>query len=92
MDNQTIYDEVIKEIVKLKDSMQFIFATHNANIPVLGESEKVVACNFEDSSKIEIIEGSIDTPVIQKSIVSIMEGGKEAFTRRKDIYNIWNIK
>ena len=87
-----IYDEVIKEIVNLKDSMQFIFATHNANIPVLGESEKVVACNFEDSSKIEIIEGSIDTPVIQKSIVSIMEGGKEAFTRRKDIYNIWNIK
>lgn len=92
LDNQTIYDEVIKEIVNLKDSMQFIFATHNANIPVLGESEKVVACNFEDSSKIEIIEGSIDTPVIQKSIVSIMEGGKEAFTRRKDIYNIWNIK
>ena len=92
LDNQTIYDEVIKEIVNLKDSMQFVFATHNANIPVLGESEKVVACNFEDSSKIEIIEGSIDTPVIQKSIVSIMEGGKEAFTRRKDIYNIWNIK
>lgn len=63
-----------------------------ANIPVLGDSEKVVACNFEDSSKIEIVEGSIDTPAIQKSIVSIMEGGEEAFNRRKDIYNIWRIK
>lgn len=92
LDNQTIYDEVIKEIVKLKKDMQFIFATHNANIPVLGDSEKVVACNFEDSSKIEIVEGSIDTPDIQKSIVSIMEGGEEAFNRRKDIYNIWKIK
>lgn len=92
LDNQTIYDEVIKEIVKLKTDMQFIFATHNANIPVLGDSEKVVACNFEDSSKIEIVEGSIDTPAIQKSIVSIMEGGEEAFNRRKDIYNIWRIK
>lgn len=92
LDNQTIYDEVIKEIVKLKTDMQFIFATHNANIPVLGDSEKVVACNFEDSSKIEIVQGSIDTPAIQKSIVSIMEGGEEAFNRRKDIYNIWRIK
>lgn len=92
LDNQTIYDEVIKEVVKLKTDMQFIFATHNANIPVLGDSEKVVACKFEDSSKIEIIEGSIDTPAIQKSIVSIMEGGEEAFNRRKNIYNIWRIK
>lgn len=91
LDNQTIYEEVIKEIISLKNDMQFIFATHNANIPVLGESEKVVACKFEDSSKIEIIEGSIDQPNIQKSIVSIMEGGKEAFNRRKDIYNIWKI-
>lgn len=86
LDNQTIYDEVIKEIINLKNNMQFVFATHNANIPVLGESEKVVACNFEDSSMIDIIEGSIDTPIIQKSIVSIMEGGKEAFSRRKNIY------
>lgn len=92
LDNQTIYDEVIKEIVNLKPNMQFLFATHNANIPVLGESEKVIACNFEESSKINIVEGSIDTPSIQKSIVSIMEGGEEAFNRRKDIYNIWKIK
>lgn len=92
MDNQTIYDEVIKEIVNLKPNMQFLFATHNANIPVLGESEKVIACNFEESSKINIVEGSIDTPSIQKSIVSIMEGGEEAFNRRKAIYNIWKIK
>lgn len=92
LDNQTIYDEVIREIINLKANMQFIFATHNANIPVLGESEKVIACNFEDPSKIDIVEGSIDTPSIQKSIVSIMEGGEEAFNRRKDIYNIWKIK
>ena len=91
LDNQTIYDEVIKEIIRLKREMQFVFATHNANIPVLGESEKVVACDFDDSAKIEIIEGSIDSPIVQKSIVSIMEGGKEAFNRRKEIYNIWKL-
>ncbi|MBF4427131.1 ATP-binding protein, partial [Vibrio anguillarum] len=32
LDNQTIYDDVIKLIRDLKPSTQFIFATHNANI------------------------------------------------------------
>ena len=88
LDNQTIYDEVIKEILKLKGHMQFIFATHNANIPVLGDSEKVVVCEYAEN-KITVNQGSIDTPDIQKAIVSIMEGGLEAFNRRKKIYNIW---
>ena len=91
LDNQTIYEEVIMEIIKLKPQMQFIFATHNANIPVLGESEKVVACDFENGESIELKDGSIDTPDIQKAIVGIMEGGKTAFNRRRDIYNIWKI-
>ena len=89
MDNQTIYEEVIREIIKLKGQMQFIFATHNANIPVLGDSEHIVACSFDDSTKINMQMGSIDVPTIQKSIVNIMEGGKDAFNKRKYIYNIW---
>lgn len=44
LNNQTIYDDVIKLIRKLKPSAQFIFATHNANIPVLGDAEQVIAC------------------------------------------------
>ncbi len=88
LDNQTIYDEVIKEILKLKEHMQFIFATHNANIPVLGDSEKIVVCEYEEN-KITINQGSIDTRDMQKAIVNIMEGGLEAFNRRKTIYGIW---
>ena len=91
LDNQTIYDEVIKEILKLKGQMQFIFATHNANIPVLGDSEKIIACEYEEN-KIKLKQGSVDTPFMQKAIVNIMEGGLEAFNRRKDIYNIWIMK
>ena len=71
--------------------MQFIFATHNANIPVLGESEKVEACDFEDGASIVLKEGSIDTPEMQKAIVSIMEGGETAFNKRREIYNIWRL-
>lgn len=89
LDNQTIYEDVIKEIKGLKGDMQFIFATHNANIPVLGDSEKIVSCEYIDNEKIEITDGTIDSPEIQKQIVTIMEGGKEAFKRRKNIYSIW---
>lgn len=90
LDNQTIYDEVIKELLKLKGSMQFIFATHNANIPVLGDSEKIMVCSFEDANRIALNDGSIDTTSIQQDIIRIMEGGQDAFNRRKNIYTIWD--
>ncbi len=91
LDNQTIYEDVIKQIKLLKGEMQFIFATHNANIPVLGDSEKIISCNYSELN-IETNEGTIDTPGTQKQIVTIMEGGEEAFNRRKNIYEIWSLK
>lgn len=92
LDNQTIYDNVIKEIKKLKGNMQFIFATHNANIPVLGDCEKIVACDYDEGRDIKIDSGTIDEPVSQQKIVAIMEGGKDALRMRRQIYNIWKIK
>lgn len=88
LDNQTIYDDVIKLLRKLKPSTQFIFATHNANIPVLGDAEQVVCCHYEDQ-KTTTITGSIDNTQIQQHIVSIMEGGREAFEKRKQVYEAW---
>ncbi len=89
LDNQTIYDEVIRQMVALKGQMQFIFATHNANIPVLGDSEKVLAFSFEDKASISINAGTIDSPQIHDSIVGIMEGGRDAFDKRNEIYQMW---
>ena len=88
LDNQTIYQDVIKLVRKLKNKTQFIFATHNPNIPVLGDAEQIVACSYEQES-MQTKVGSIDAPAIQEAIVSIMEGGSEAFERRKEIYQIW---
>lgn len=88
LDNQTIYNEVIKELIKLKSKTQFIFATHNANIPVLGDCEQIVVCDYEED-KIDIDTGSIDSHKIQDRIINIMEGGLEAFDKRREIYNLW---
>ncbi|MEN6618289.1 MAG: TrlF family AAA-like ATPase [Rikenellaceae bacterium] len=89
LDNQTIYEDVIREIKRLKGQMQFIFATHNANIPVLGDSEMLVACQYDPDNEIKVETGSIDCRNIQEKIIRIMEGGKEAFDIRKNIYKIW---
>ncbi|MBY7141726.1 hypothetical protein KFZ56_01180 [Virgibacillus sp. NKC19-3] len=88
LDNQVIYNEIIKEIKARKSDVQFIFATHNANIPVLGDSEQVIAVSY-DEKKINIEKGSIDKKEIQNKIVDIMEGGQEAFNKRTQIYNLW---
>jgi len=88
LDSQTVYEEVVKLVRKIKPNHQFIFATHNANFPVLGDAEIVAACVYEGT--ISVVTGSIDTKEAQGKIVSIMEGGKEAFERRKTIYEIWD--
>ncbi|HEM5255996.1 TPA: hypothetical protein U1342_002189, partial [Streptococcus suis] len=78
---------VISTIKKKKSSIQFIFATHNANIPVLGDSESVISTEYDE--KINADCGNIDCISTHQKIVDIMEGGKEAFERRKLIYTNW---
>ena len=88
LDNKVIYDEVITAIARKKPYMQFIFATHNANIPVLGDSERVLVVEFQES-RIDVAQGNIDLDSTHKQIVDIMEGGKEAFDKRQLIYTSW---
>ncbi|WP_337436743.1 TrlF family AAA-like ATPase [Phascolarctobacterium faecium] len=89
LDNKVIYDEVITAIAKKKPHIQFIFATHNANIPVLGDAERVLVVEFQDT-KIDVSQGNIDLDSTHKQIVDIMEGGKEAFDKRQLIYTSWS--
>jgi len=76
-------------VSKLKSTTQFIFATHNPNIPVLGDAEQIIACAYDEDS-IQTKVGSIDSPALQEASVSIMQRGREAFQRRKEIYQEWN--
>ena len=69
--------------------MQFIFATHNANIPVLGDSERVLVVEYQET-KIDVVQGNIDLNSTHKQIVDIMEGGKAAFDKRQLIYASWH--
>ena len=89
LDNKVVYREFIKTVKAKKLSVQFIFATHNPNIPVLGDAERVIATAFTEQAITPTV-GNIDNAESHTLIVDIMEGGQEAFQRRNDIYQAWH--
>ncbi len=88
LDNETLYSHFIQQLLDRKELTQFVFATHNPNIPVLGDAEQVVVCR-KDGENFSFEHGSIDDKSIQKRIVTVMEGGEDAFRRRREIYQLW---
>lgn len=88
LDNETLYSHFIRQLLERKELSQFIFATHNPNIPVLGDAEQAIVCRKEGET-FSFDHGSIDDKDIQQRIVTVMEGGEDAFRRRKEIYQLW---
>lgn len=87
LDNAFVVGTLIKAIVTRSAGAQTIVATHNPNIPVLGEADRVVHLDSDGSRCFARASGGIDTPKIVDAITTIMEGGKEAFKRRADFYS-----
>jgi len=88
LDNSFIYKEVVKIIRNIKNKRQLIIATHNANIPVLGDSELILVMTSNGKNGFVTERGVIDKDKIKIHVQNILEGGKEAFERRKLKYGI----
>lgn len=88
LDNAFIAERIVQELRSAKTERQFLFATHNANIPVFGDAEWIGVCSAsEDHAEMtDDAQGSIDIPAIRDQVASILEGGKEAFMQRKEKY------
>src|SRR5204863_7186477 len=42
LDNRFVYDDVVQRLRSAKGRRQLVVATHNANIPVLGDAEQIL--------------------------------------------------
>jgi len=73
------------------DGVKTIIATHNANIPVLGSAQQVIALQSDGSQAFVTTEGEFDVPEVVEAITTLMEGGKEAFQRRATFYRTHGI-
>ena len=86
LDNAFIAERIVQDLRKSKTKRQFLFATHNANIPVFGDAELIAVLGSEkDKGFVENI-GSIDKLEVGKQSAEILEGGKAAFNIRKEKY------
>ncbi len=84
IDNGYIVECVIQSIARIKAMRQMIFVTHNPNIPVLGDAERVFVLAADERKAWIARQGTVDE--CRDEIVSLLEGGDEAFQRRHERY------
>lgn len=82
LDNKFIFNTLIKSVRELKHRRQMVFVTHNANIPVLGEADRVIVMQMHSPTRAaKPKEGSVDD--CKQDILDLLEGGAEAFSARE---------
>ncbi len=88
LDNRFITEGVVPIMRQEKCRRQFVFSTHNANIPVLGDAELILGLEAkEGNAKIARDHmGSIDSLPVRELVEEILEGGKAAFEMRRSKY------
>ncbi len=89
LDNRFITEGVVPKMREEKRRRQFLFSTHNANIPVLGDAELIIGLDASGAAgdMKAVIQpermGSIDTLPVRELVEEILEGGKNAFETRR---------
>ena len=80
LDNAYVYDTIVKSLREVKLSRQLIFVTHNPNIPVLGEAERVFVFASDGRHGTVSHRGTVED--VKGQIEHLLEGGAEAFKLR----------
>lgn len=86
LDNRYVYECVVDTVRKVKGGRQLIFVTHNPNIPVLGDAEKVIVLHSDGRSGTVRKIGNVDQ--CRDEIINLLEGGADAFRLRSERYDV----
>jgi hypothetical protein len=93
LDNRFITEGIVPLIRREKTQRQLILASHNANIPVLGDAELIIGLKAESQTgtglqgKVQRDQiGSIDLQPTRHLVETVLEGGKTAFETRRQKY------
>lgn len=92
LDNRFIFDTVVPKVRENKLTRQLIFSSHNANIPVLGDADQIVALHATElegrmsGSIVPNAIGSLDNSAVRSQVEELLEGGKDAFETRRYLY------
>lgn len=87
IDNAFIADTLIVSVLARGTDNQLIFSTHNANIPVLGNADRVIQLGSDGRRGFPVLASDLDDQSAVNAITTVMEGGAEAFKRRATFYS-----
>lgn len=87
IDNAFIADTLIQAVLARDPNGQIIFTSHNANIPVLGNANHVIQLGSDGKRGFALAASGLETPAVVNAITSVMEGGLQAFERRRSFYS-----
>ena len=82
LDNELIYDLIVKQLRATKTKRQIIVVTHNANIVVNGDAEIVFPLHVVCTETRIRQAASIQQKSVRDAICNILEGGEQAFEQR----------
>lgn len=86
LDNRFIFETLVAKIKELKAERQLIFVTHNANIPVIGDADRVLTMGMNSPEQAELAAGNVEE--MREPIIELLEGGRSAFELRGKTYGL----
>jgi hypothetical protein len=78
---QHVFESLVPTVRAQRAGRQFILASHDANVVVAGDLERVFVLGGH-----EIVSGTLFDADIREAAMSLLEGGPDAFTARGDRY------
>ena len=84
----SIEEGIVSTLRSDRGSRQCIFATRNANILVSADAEQIIALEADANSGHVAGTGSLDQFDQRQLVIYHVEGGEEAFRRRKMMYTL----
>jgi energy-coupling factor transporter ATP-binding protein EcfA2 len=87
LDNAFITSTLVERLRTRDPGTQLIFASHNPNIPVLGEADQIIVMGSDGRRGYKLHQGALEDPHSVQFITSLLEGGSDAFRRRAEFYS-----
>jgi ABC-type lipoprotein export system ATPase subunit len=87
LDNQTIYETLVRALARAVKRRQVIVATHSANVAVVCDSEQVIhASRNPATDEVTYSTGSLENPPINAAVIDVLEGTRPALDNRYEKY------
>jgi len=86
LDNAFVTSTLVESLRNRPSGDQVILSSHNANVPVLGDADRVVHLSSDGKRGFVSHAGQLEDREIVKAVTDVMEGGPEAFRLRAEFY------